>query len=205
MRLGKMVFVFGAFVGAAALLVSPAFAQPKKAKGGKFTFVEQFDQCTAPNDTHGAPLAFPACSPATLTSSGGTHFNDFVPNSGQGSYGITAGSSDVKLKTKMKDITDNGSPAGNTGQTRATVPITSRTCTTNPCTLVDIPFPVVFTYTAGAASVSTSANATIANVVQAGKAATTSIGQVFVTDGDTVDPTGATSGEKAFAAGIFIP
>jgi len=192
---------------AIAVLVTPALAgDPKKAKGFKGSFTTAFNQCTAPTGTtHAAPLAFPGCAPPVRTSVGNANDNEFNQGNGSASFGITVtGTPDVKLKLKASAIDNNGSPAGNTAQSFSTIRITDNNCApTSPCTVVDLPFAVTFTYAAGAASVSTSANAVIPGSVVGGKAANTQIPNVVLTDGDTVSASSPCC--TAFAQGIFVP
>jgi hypothetical protein len=61
-------------LAALAVLVSAQLAlashpRPKGATPIRVSLVPAFKQCTAPNRTHGAPLAFPSCSPPVETSS----------------------------------------------------------------------------------------------------------------------------------------
>jgi hypothetical protein len=52
----------------AAQLSSASHVRPKGASPFRFSLVPAFKQCTSPNRTHGAPLAFPSCNPPVQTS-----------------------------------------------------------------------------------------------------------------------------------------
>jgi hypothetical protein len=51
-----------------AQLASATHPRPKGATPLRVSVVPAFKQCTAPNRTHGAPLAFPSCNPPVQTS-----------------------------------------------------------------------------------------------------------------------------------------
>src|SRR5437773_1980022 len=51
----------------AASAHAAAYARPKGASPLNVSLVLAFDQCDAPNDAHGAPLAYPSCAPPTRT------------------------------------------------------------------------------------------------------------------------------------------
>ena len=66
-------FILALSLGCLAALVtaSAAFAlhaRPKSATPLTFRLVPAFNACTAPNSTHGAPLAIPSCNPPVQTS-----------------------------------------------------------------------------------------------------------------------------------------
>ena len=75
MRLNRRrlsVAVLGAAVVALALAAvqnaGATHVRPKGASPLRASVVPAFKQCTAPNRTHGAPLAFPSCNPPVQTS-----------------------------------------------------------------------------------------------------------------------------------------
>ena len=51
-----------------AQMASATHPRPKGATPLRVSIVPAFKQCTAPNRTHGAPLAFPSCNPPVQTS-----------------------------------------------------------------------------------------------------------------------------------------
>jgi hypothetical protein len=69
----KMVLPLALALGALGLMVvsqvaSATHVRPKGASPLRASTVPAFKQCTAPNRTHGAPLAFPSCNPPVQTS-----------------------------------------------------------------------------------------------------------------------------------------
>src|SRR5215218_1533486 len=69
----KMVLPLVLALGALGLMVASQVAsathvRPKGATPLRASLVPAFKQCTAPNRTHGAPLAFPSCNPPVQTS-----------------------------------------------------------------------------------------------------------------------------------------
>ena len=69
----KMVLPLALALGALGLMVMAQMAsathpRPKGATPLRVSTVPAFKQCTAPNRTHGAPLAFPSCNPPVQTS-----------------------------------------------------------------------------------------------------------------------------------------
>ena len=54
---------------AAALCSQPGYARPKSATPSTVRLVPAFNQCTATNSNHGAPLALPSCNPPAQSSS----------------------------------------------------------------------------------------------------------------------------------------
>ena len=70
----KMVLPLAIAVGALGLMAvsqvaSGSHVRPKGATPLRASLVPAFKQCTAPNTTHGAPLAFPSCNPPVQASS----------------------------------------------------------------------------------------------------------------------------------------
>ena len=70
----KMVLPLALAVGALGLMAvsqvaSGSHVRPKGASPLRASLVPAYKQCTSPNRTHGAPLAFPSCNPPVQTSS----------------------------------------------------------------------------------------------------------------------------------------
>ena len=72
----SMSFVLLGGIAALCLLIAvPAQAthpRPKGATPVRLSLVPTYDQCTAPNRTHGPPLAFPSCNPPAQASAQAT-------------------------------------------------------------------------------------------------------------------------------------
>ena len=122
----KMVLPLALALGALGLLVMAQMAsathpRPKGATPLRVSTVPAFKQCTAPNRTHGAPLAFPSCNPPVQTSNfltvGSPDANGAPANSvGSIRLDVQAGvpgppeDSDVLIKSSGTDI--RCTPAG---------------------------------------------------------------------------------------------
>jgi len=70
---GKRVLASALALGAAAILAAATLAlathpRPKGATPIRVSLVPAYEECTAPNRTHGPPLAFPSCSPPVQSS-----------------------------------------------------------------------------------------------------------------------------------------
>jgi len=96
--------------------VTGFFPRPKGATPVRAQFVPAFNNCTAPNRTHGAPLAFQSCAPPAQSSSvltiGAPDANGAASNfSGFAKYSVVPGNSatetdeaDVKLTVSLTDV-----------------------------------------------------------------------------------------------------
>jgi hypothetical protein len=96
--------------------VTGFYPRPKGATPVRAQFVPAFNNCTAPNRTHGAPLAFQSCAPPVQSSSvltiGAPDANAAAANfSGFAKYSVVAGNSatetdeaDVKLTVSLSDV-----------------------------------------------------------------------------------------------------
>ena len=122
----KMVLPLALALGALGLMVMAQMAsathpRPKGATPLRVSTVPAFKQCTAPNRTHGAPLAFPSCNPPVQTSNfltvGSPDANGAPANSvGSIRLDVQAGvpgppeDSDVLIKSNVTDV--RCTPAG---------------------------------------------------------------------------------------------
>ena len=67
--------LFGGLAALCLLIAVPAQAihpRPKGASPMRWSLVPAYNQCTAPNRTHGPPLAFPSCNPPAQSSAQAT-------------------------------------------------------------------------------------------------------------------------------------
>jgi hypothetical protein len=165
-----------------ASVASATHPRPKSASPITVAMVPAYAQCTAPNRTHGPPLAFPSCNPPAQTSSsltvGSPDANGAAANStGFIKIAVVVGvvgppdDSDVKLTANSTDIrckagvatcgsANAADGADYTGEVQgdATIRITDHFNAvapgggTDPATVVDIPFPVITTCTATAST-----------------------------------------------------
>ena len=170
-----------------ASMASATHPRPKGATPLRVSLVPAFNQCTAPNRTHGPPLAFPSCNPPVQSSSsitvGTPDANGAAANSeGNVKLEVFVGvpgppdDSDVFITSSLTDVrckagtTACGSAnaadgADYTGglQGNATIRITDHFNAvaagggTDPATVVDIPYPIA---AACAATASTAIGAT---------------------------------------------
>lgn len=173
----RMALPLALAVGALGMLVMASVAnathpRPKAASPIIASMVPAFNQCTAPNRTHGPPLAFPSCNPPVQSSTSVTVGSPDVNGATANSTGF------IKIKVKVGvpgppedsdvyltgDVTDVRCLPGNAAcgnanaaagadyigelQTTAQIRITDHFNAvapgggTDPATVVDIPFPV---------------------------------------------------------------
>jgi hypothetical protein len=155
-----------------ASIANASHPRPKSASPITASMVPAYAQCTAPNRTHGPPLAFPSCNPPVQASGsltvGSPDANGAAANStGFIKIAVVVGvpgppdDSDVKIISTMTDVRCKAGVAtcGNanaadgadyTGEVQgnATIRITDHFNAvapgggTDPATVVDIPFPV---------------------------------------------------------------
>ena len=171
--LASLALVIGAV--ATILFVQPADATHPRPKGAtpiRLPIVPAYNQCTAPNRTHGPPLAFPSCNPPTPASpflTVGTPDANGAPANSEGfvkievivgapglpadsDFAITFNLSDVRCKAGVStcgsaNAVDGADYIGQL-EADATIRITDHFNATaagggtDPATLVDIPFPI---------------------------------------------------------------
>ena len=178
----RMALPLALAVGALGMLVMASVAnathpRPKSASPITASMVPAYNACTAPNRTHGPPLAFPSCNPPVQSSTSLTVGSPDANGAGANSVGsirikVIVGipgppdDSDVALTGSVSDVrclpgnsacgaANAASGADYTGelQTTATIRITDHFNAvapgggTDPATVVDIPFPVNTTCT----------------------------------------------------------
>jgi hypothetical protein len=161
-------------------IASATHPRPKSATPVRVSLVPAYEQCTAPNRTHGPPLAFPSCSPPVQTSDyltvGTPDANGAAANS-EGSVKVyvqagTPGTPDDSFVQITGNITDvrckagvstcgNANTAGGPDYTgelegNATARVTDHFNAvtagggSDPATMVDIPVPFQLTCTSTA-------------------------------------------------------
>jgi hypothetical protein len=150
---------------AIAQIAGATHPRPKGATPLHVSLVPAYDQCTAPNRTHGPPLAFPSCSPPSQTSryltvgtpdangAGAKSVGSLdikVPTPSNGRVTITTAISDVRCLPGTSAAVCNGANAADgpdySGQLQmnATIRMTDHyngPGLNEPATVVDIPFP----------------------------------------------------------------
>ena len=173
----RMALPLALALGAMGVLVMASVAnathpRPKSASPIQASLVPAYNQCTAPNRTHGPPLAFPSCNPPVQSSTsvtvGSPDANGAAANSVASiKIKVLVGvpgppdDSDVNLTGSVTDVRclPGNSACGNANaaagadyigelQTTAQIRITDHFNAvapgggTDPATVVDIPFPV---------------------------------------------------------------
>ena len=183
----RMVLPLALALGAVGVMVMASMAsathpRPKGATPLRVSLVPAYNACSAPNRTHGPPLAFPSCNPPVQSSSavtvGSPDANGAAAN-GEGNVKLSVivglpgppDDSDVAITASMTDVrckagtTACGSAnaadgADYTGEVQgnATIRISDHFNAiaagggTDPATVVDIPFPVAATCAATAST-----------------------------------------------------
>jgi hypothetical protein len=167
----KMVLPLALAVGALGLMVvsqvaSATHVRPKGASPLRASLVPAYKQCTAPNRTHGAPLAFPSCNPPVQTSNSLTVGTPDANGAAANSVGfillkvkgtspedvlITSSMTDVRCKAGVAAAVCSSANAGDgpdySGglQGNATIRISDHyngPGLNEAATVTDIPFPV---------------------------------------------------------------
>ena len=209
------------------------YARPKGATPLRVPLVPAYKECTAPNRTHGAPLAFGSCAPPDLASdfltvgtpdangraanSIGSVRLDVVP----GDETTPADEADVLVTTSLTDVRNAGSLTDYTGglQETANVRITDRYNSAGSgdpnegATLTDIPFPVQMSCTPTASAstgstcgVDTSLDAVVPGSIREGSRAIWQLGGVEVWDGGSDGDPVTSADDTLFARqGVFVP
>jgi hypothetical protein len=201
------------------------YPRPKGATPFKTYLVPAFKQCTAPDRTHGAPLAFPSCSSPQQTSSyltvGTPDSNGLAPTArGSVEYTTVVGNSatpaneaDVKIAVDILGVLNKAGLTPYSGELSADagLRITDKNNTPDPGgtgagTVQDTSFPVTVPCTSGSCSVATTANAVRPGSVLEGKRAIWELGQVQVYDGG-VDGLASTTADNTLFMdqGVFVP
>ncbi len=215
------------------LPVPQAYVRPRGATPLLASLVPAFKQCTAPDRSHGAPLAFPSCNPPQPASSHLTVGTPDANGQGVGARGSLRMKTflcpacaspipraDVRLDVSVTDVRNtDGALSDYTGQLQAdaSLRITDRRNTPNPGgpgpgTVVDTRFPFAVSCTAtpdtavgSTCSISTTANAVVAGSVVADQRTIWQLGQIQVYDGGTSGVAGSGDATLFMDQGLFVP
>jgi Tol biopolymer transport system component len=201
------------------------YPRPRGATPLYASLVPAFKQCTAPNDTHGAPLSYGSCSSPQQASSyltvGTPDANgQAAATTGSVRYATVLGNpstpaneADLKIDVSITGVLKKADLTAYTGQLSAGagLRITDRNNTPSPggpgaATAQDGSFPVTVPCASGSCSVATTANAVMPGSVLEGKRAIWQLGQVQVYDGGA-DGAASTAADNTLFMdeGIFIP
>jgi Tol biopolymer transport system component len=202
-----------------------AYPRPKGATPFKTFLVPAYKQCTAPDRTHGAPLAFGSCSSPQQTSSyltvGTPDSNGLAPASRGfvqyttvlGNPSTPANEADLQIDVSIVGVLNKVDLTPYSGQLSADagLRITDKNNTPSPggpgaATVQDGSFPVTVPCTSSSCSVSTTANALVPGAALEGKRAVWQLGHVKVYDGGSDGLASTTADNTLFMdQGIFIP
>jgi hypothetical protein len=83
------------------------YPRPKGATPLRVSLVPSYYQCTSPNTTHGAPLAFPSCSPprtTALSTTVGTPDANGASANSVGSFRLDAITGDARMTFSVSDV-----------------------------------------------------------------------------------------------------
>ena len=213
----------------AADFAALTYVRPKGATPLRVSLVPAFAPCTAPNRTHGPPLAFGACAPPQAVSDqltvGTPDANGTATGfTGNARLGVVVGNAqtpadeaDVALSVTLTDVRRRIDLGDYTGELRWTssVRVTDRANgpgTDEPGTGQDTTFPVAMPCAATAdpatgatCSVTTSFDAVVAGAIREVKRSIWQLGPIEVQDGGP-DGLAATEPNRTFARqGLFIP
>jgi hypothetical protein len=211
------------------------YVRPKSASPLQVSLVPSYLTCTAPNRTHGPPLAFGSCNPPSQRSPnvtvGTPDANGAAANSaGYARFSVWPPShlpeADFTIELNLSDIRcSSGTTACGSANDRAgadytgelwlehVVRLTNRSALYDALTTQDFPFGVRVgcnatssTATGAACSVLTSANAVVPGSVPDGLRTIWQMGQVRVLDGGADGDADTASDNRLFAMqGVFVP
>ena len=207
---------------------SAGYPRPAGASPLRVSLVPAYQACTAPDRTHGPPLAFPSCSSPDQTSPNLTVGTPDANGLGANSIGMarlativgspsTPGDqADVTVDVSITDVRQAGTFADYAGELEqvTNLRITDRANGTGneSATVQDTPLSATVPCTAtpeaargSTCSISTSMDALVPGSVPEGKRSIWALGQVQVFDGGP-DGVAATAGNSPFAVqGVFVP
>jgi hypothetical protein len=204
------------------------YPRPRGTGVTRVPLVPAFNQCSAPDRTHGGPLSFGSCSSpasASLLTVGTPDSNGAEANSSGyvryatvlGDRSTPANEADVAVRVALTDVRRKSDLSDYTGQLqlRDAVRITDRLngqATDESATVQDSQFPVSVpcTGTAGASigatcGVNTSFNALVAGSVIEGKRSVWELGTVTLYDGGASETAGAADAKPFEQQGVYVP
>jgi glucose/arabinose dehydrogenase/PKD repeat protein len=206
------------------------YARPRGASPTTVRLVPAYAQCGSPNATHGEPLSSASCGPPAQSSDRLTVGAPDANGKSAASTGalelkvvgespINAGNgdqADVQITTRITDVRMRSDLSDYTGELQAVLGlrITDRyhgALLDNPATAIDTPFSFVVPCAentgpeGGVCSLTTTADALVADVVREGQRAIWELGDVKVYDGGP-DGDADTADNTLFAVqGLFAP
>jgi hypothetical protein len=205
------------------------FPRPNAAREVYVPLVPAFAQCTAPNRSHGAPLAFGSCTPPVGASgflTVGTPDANGAPLNANGfvvyrallgDTSTPANEADVRVRVSLTDVRRKSNLSDYTGELRARVAarITDRlngSLQNEGATALDAQFPVTVPCTAttsttdgASCTVLSTLNAVTPGAVVEGKRAVWELGQIQVFDGGQNGVAGASDATLFQKQGLLVP
>jgi Tol biopolymer transport system component len=200
------------------------YVRPKGATPVYASLVPAYKSCTSPNDTHGAPLAFPSCSPPVQASDyltvGTPDANGQAANS-VGSLVVKAvpgNGADVSVSVSVTDVRQKASLADYGGELQAVLPVRITDRNSPPplngtATVADTPLsatapcaPTADTTVGSTCAITTSVNTITPGAVVEGKRAIWQLGDLELFDGG-LDGLASTANDNTLfeTQGVFVP
>ncbi len=199
--------------------------RPKGAGPLTIPLVVAYSPCFAPNSTHGAPLAFPSCTPPSQSSA---FLTVGTPDAnGQGARSIGAAhlepvlgdpatpinEADVKIDLSVTDVRLKTDLSDYPGQLQFVFPLDiTETAAGVASTLLEVPLAVAVNCTTTADSTvgstcatSTTANTLVPGSITEGQRAVIGVGQIQVFDGGATEVAGAADSTLFMVQGVFVP
>jgi len=207
---------------------SGGYPRPAGASPLRVALVPAFQQCTAPDSTHGPPLGFPSCSSPDQASPNLTVGTPDANGRGANSIGVVRlativgtpstpeDEADVRVEVSISDVRETAGLGDYTGELEqiTNLRITDRANGTGneSATVQDTPLAATVPCTAtpettrgSTCSISTTMDALVPGAVPEGKRSIWALGQVQLFDGGP-DGVAATAGNSLFAVqGVFVP
>lgn len=206
--------------------IHPSYPRPRGASPLRISLVPAYKSCTAPNETHGSPLAFPSCNPPQQQS--GSLTIGTPDANGQGAkstpyvrFGVKASApADVRIRVSIGDVRKNSDLSDYTGELleqsvlRATDHNNGSSSPggTDPATMSAVNLPVTVpcaatsdTTIGGQCELETTMNAVIPGSVTGGDRAVWELSQAQVFDGGPDGAVGTQPNTLFMDQGIFIP
>ena len=217
----------GAFQVAAGALADwqpipyTGYPRPRGATPLKAPLVIAYDQCTAPNSSHGGGLSAPSCAPPSQTSDyltvGTPDANGLAPSTvGTVTYKTVVGNlstpandADVQIEVAITGVLTKAlTPYSGELRTDQTLRITDRNNSpgTTPATGQEVSLPATVPCSAGTCTTLTTANTLVPGAVLEGMRAIWEVGPVRVYDGGADGDADTTADNTLFMdQGVFIP
>jgi hypothetical protein len=203
--------------------VSSAYIRPRGASPFRVPLVPAMKPCTAPNRTHGPPLAFGSCappdpaSPNIAVSQGDARLRSvgFVRMDVQPGVLPDPDTSDVNIRFSLSNVMNLGSFSDYTGELRASVAVSMTDRAFSDTVVGTTPFTFAFnvpctatadTAVGGSCALTTTADAILPGAAPEGTRAMWALDRLQVHDGGPDGDADTTGDNSLFATqGVFVP